>query len=98
MGGQVRKADARIATDTAKALGLSPSELSKELGYSAGAMGEWTRAGQMPVVAALACEGLRRRHRASEEERRVVVLDVTAEELSVITPLLDRLGVHWRRV
>lgn len=56
-----QKADAVIFMETAQALGLSETRLSEELGYTENAGREWINKGQMPKVAALACEALRRR-------------------------------------
>lgn len=56
-----QRLDAVIFMNTAQKLGLSHAELSRQLGYSENGYDGWIKSGEMPMVAALACEALVRR-------------------------------------
>lgn len=70
-------------------LHLSPRNLCREIGYSGDAHRQWRQKGQMPKVAALACEALIRRAGKSDrpdvllrgENVRVVDGDATVERV-----------------
>jgi hypothetical protein len=69
-----KRSDTIIFLETAEKLGLSQGQLSQELGYSDHAASEWVKAGEMPAVAALACEALLRRR--GQQDSFVIVTTV----------------------
>ena len=64
---------------------------SLALGYSNSAAGTWLKAGCMPVVADLACEGLLRRLGGSLRKTELVVAKGTAAEMAAFRPVADAL-------
>lgn len=82
---------------TVTALGVTPSTLCAELGYDSSSYHNWRKKGKMPKVAAVACEGLRRRL----QQHKVTILIVectTATHLSTIKAVATGLGASVKEL
>lgn len=91
-----QKADYSVFEETCQALGKSSTEVCDALGYSSNAWVEWKKEGKMPRVAAIACEGIRRRNGLSD---RVYLVKVTTKDQeNALQALFKGLGVEFVNV
>lgn len=70
---------------------FTKAEVASELGVSTASLSEWMRKGEMPTVAARACEGLLRRFREKESRPQTLVVKCTTAQTETVTQVLEGL-------
>jgi hypothetical protein len=100
MKGRVRKAPYSTFEDAVKALGLAPSALCAQLGYSPNSYHGWKEAG-MPATAALACQALlyqaKPNGEANAETHKMLICLITEKvsEAEALEGLLNMSGIKF---
>jgi hypothetical protein len=88
-----KRADYSVFAETCAAIGKKETEVCESLGYSPNSWTEWKKTNQMPRVAAIACEGIRRRMGLSEKTFLVKV--ATKEQENALTAICKGLGLEF---
>ena len=81
-----------VFTETCAALGKSESELCEALGYNPATWSGWKTSGKIPRVAAIACEGVRRR--AGIGEKTFVLKTQTKPQRDALEAMARGLGIE----
>ncbi len=79
-----RKSPATIFISCAKSVGITHGELSKRLGYNSDPSPAWIASGEMPHVAALACQAIAGAQGTPQDSVLVVKPDEKLEALKTI--------------
>jgi hypothetical protein len=88
------KADYSIFESACQALNILPTPLCLELGYSGPVWSSWKEKNEMPKVAAIACEGLRRRAGNVQGEKVLLIKTVTQDQRNMLRTVAKGLSLQ----
>ena len=84
--------------ETSEELGVGFGQLSEALGYNENTWHRWKKYGEMPAVAGLACECLRRRQKKGVGEKDTFMLTVSHKHVEVFETFCKGLDIAATKV